>query len=117
MKPSGPKLQPRLRFYRNENEFFGPGKAELLHYIAATGSIRVAAQEMDMSYQRAWSLVQQMNDLFAEPLVTKARGGDAGGGASLTATGQEVLSLYTAMEQACLTATKPQWAALRKLLK
>ena len=62
MKLSGPKLEPRLRFYRSESEFFGPGKAELLHYIAATGSIRVAAQEMDMSYQRAWSLVEQPLD-------------------------------------------------------
>ncbi len=117
MKPAAAKLLPRLRFHRNETQFFGPGKAELLHYIAATGSIRVAAQEMEMSYQRAWSLVQQMNDLFSAPLVVMARGGGAGGGASLTATGQEVLSLYTAMEQSCLTATRPQWAALRKLMK
>ncbi len=117
MKSSAPKLQPRLRFFGSADEFFGPGKAELLHYIAATGSIRVAAQEMDMSYQRAWSLVQAMNKLFTEPLVIMSRGGGAGGGAQLTPTGQEVLALYTEMEKACHTATKPQWTALRKLLR
>ena len=117
MKPAAPALEPRLRIYRSERKFFGPGKAELLHYIAATGSIRVAAREMDMSYQRAWSLVQQMNELFTEPLVVMARGGGAGGGALLTTTGQNVLSLYTQMEQACHTATRRPWSALCRLLR
>jgi molybdate transport system regulatory protein len=117
MKRAGPELEPRLRIYRSERQFFGPGKAELLHYIAATGSIRVAAQEMAMSYQRAWSLVQDMNRLFTKPLVVMSRGGGAGGGAQLTAIGQDVLALYTEMEEACHTATRKEWAALRKLLR
>jgi molybdate transport system regulatory protein len=117
MKSEGTALRPRLRIYRGERQFFGPGKAELLHFIAATGSIRVAARELAMSYQRAWSLVQEMNGLFVEPLVAKARGGGAGGGALLTPTGEAVLALYAQMETACATATRPQWRALRKLLK
>ena len=117
MKRSGPELRPRLRVYRNGRQYFGPGKAELLHYIAATGSIRVAARELAMSYQRAWSLVQQMNGLFVAPLVVKARGGGAGGGALLTPTGEAVLALYSEMEAACAAATRPQWSALRRLLR
>jgi molybdate transport system regulatory protein len=117
MKRSLSELAPRLRVYRSERQFFGPGKAELLHYIETTGSIRVAAQEIGMSYQRAWNLVQEMNGLFVEPLVEMARGGGNGGGALLTATGQKVLSLYTQMEKACRTATRRQWTVMRKLLK
>lgn len=114
---SPPKLIPRLRVYRDGRQFFGPGKAELLHYIAATGSIRVAAQEMRMSYQRAWSLVQEMNRLFTKPLVVVTRGGGSGGGAVLTTTGRRVLALYSRMEKACQTAVSRHWKELRVLLK
>lgn len=115
--PAAPELQPRLRFPNAGPNAFGPGKAELLRHIAATGSIRTAAKELDMSYQRAWSLVQTMNALFREPLVTVARGGGTGGGAQLTSAGEDVLLRYTRMEAACLQATRTDWTALRARLK
>ncbi len=116
MKRSPPELQPRLRFPRADREAFGPGKAELLSQIAATGSIRTAATEMGMSYQRAWQLVRGMNRLFREPLVTLRRGGSSRGGALLTPTGEEVLRRYTRMAAACATATRTDWQALLRLL-
>ena len=76
---------------------FGPGKADLLQAIAEEGSISAAGRRMGMSYKRAWSLVEEMNDAFAEPLVLSARGGAHGGGAQLTATGQAVLAEYRAL--------------------
>src|SRR3954463_11337953 len=79
--PARPELQPRLRFPHGGPDAFGPGKAELLRHIAATGSIRTAATELGMSYNRAWLLVQGMNDLFSGPLVASIRGGKAAGGA------------------------------------
>ena len=45
------------------------------------------------------SLVKAMNGDFVEPVVTKQRGGSAGGGARLTATGEQVLALYRAIEE------------------
>jgi len=112
----GPTLQPRLRFPFAGREAFGPGKAQLLCHIAATGSIRAAATELGMSYQRAWQLVQGMNRLFREPLVSKSRGGGTRGGAQLTPTGEEVLTRYTRMEAACGRATRTDWQALLRLL-
>lgn len=117
MKTASPVLVPRLRIVQAGKPPFGPGKAELLEYIAATGSIRTAAQEMGMSYPRAWGLVREMNDLFAGPLVTRTRGGGSGGGAVLTPLGETVLQRYTRMEAACDKATAPEWAALRTLLR
>jgi molybdate transport system regulatory protein len=110
-------LQPRLRFPDSSPKAFGPGKAELLRHIAATGSIRTAARELKMSYNRAWLLVRAMNELFREPLVLAARGGDKRGGATLTPTGEEVLTRYTRMEEACLAATRADWQALQELLR
>jgi molybdate transport system regulatory protein len=115
MPRSAPELQPRLRFPSASPAAFGPGKAELLRHIAATGSIRTAASEMGMSYDRAWKLVRAMNELFREPLVVVVRGGGTGGGAALT-PGGEVLVRYTRMEEACRTATRADWSALLKLL-
>ena len=112
-----PELQPRLRFPPPGAHAFGPGKAELLRHIAATGSIRTAASELGMSYNRAWQLVNVMNELFRSPLVEVARGGGTGGGAALTALGEEVLRRYTRMEAACRQATRADWDALVRLLK
>jgi len=115
--PNPPQLQPRLRFPHAESDAFGPGKARLLQLIAATGSIRTAAAEMKMSYNRAWLLVQAMNRLFRQPLVAVARGGGSGGGAALTATGETVLAHYLQMEGACLKAAQRDWTALQQLLR
>jgi molybdate transport system regulatory protein len=84
----------RLRLVLREGVMIGPGKAELLAQIAATGSISAAGRAMGMSYKRAWQLVEELNGMFAAPLVASARGGAGGGGAHLTDEGARLLSLY-----------------------
>jgi molybdate transport system regulatory protein len=110
-------LRPRLRIQCGSEIAFGPGKADLLELIAETGSIGEAAKRMDMSYMRAWSLVQAMNDCFMQPVVTALRGGNKRGGAELTATGRRVLDAYRRMEKNSLKAARPDWQALQKLLR
>ncbi len=53
---------------------------------------------MDMSYRRAWLLVDELNHMFDQPAVDSQRGGKQGGGARLTAFGEELLSRFRAME-------------------
>ena len=72
----------------------GPGKAKLLESIHDTDSISAAAREMGMSYKRAWTLLDSINQAFTEPVTTAAPGGVGGGGAILTAFGVEVLERY-----------------------
>ena len=91
---ASPRLKPRLRLYCGTDIAFGPGKAELLELIDATGSISAAARKMHMSYRRAWQLVETMNRCFEEPLVVTSKGGSGGGGARLSELGEEVLRLY-----------------------
>ncbi|HWA85819.1 MAG TPA: hypothetical protein VG710_06330 [Opitutus sp.] len=117
MPPAPPELEPRLRFPHGGPRAFGPGKAQLLRHIAATGSILTAARELGMSYNRAWLLVRATNALFRAPLVEVARGGGTRGGALLSPLGEEVLARYTRMEEACRAATRDEWAALHALLK
>ena len=77
---------------------FGPGKADLLQAISEEGSISAAGRRMGMSYRRAWSLVEDMNEHFTAPLVDSSRGGPGGGGAALTDLGRAVLADYRALE-------------------
>ena len=112
-----PALVPRLRIVSRREIAFGPGKADLLARVAATGSISDAAKEMKMSYMRAWSLIQTMNRSFRQPLIATARGGNRRGGAELTATGNAVLRLYRRMETDAVRAAQKDWRTLQKLLR
>jgi molybdate transport system regulatory protein len=76
----------------------GPGKAELIERIGATGSISAAARAMGMSYRRAWQLVEALNRDFRQPVVTTAIGGTRGGGARVTPFGRRVVAAFRAME-------------------
>jgi molybdate transport system regulatory protein len=106
-------FESRIRLLHGGKPFFGPGKADLLDWIGQTGSIRRAANKMDMSYNRAWLLVKAMNQEFLEPLVVQERGGAGGGGAALTAAGREVLKRYRRMNAASRAAAAADWDKLR----
>ena len=72
MKEQNLKLQ--IRILLEQNIAFGPGKADLLEAIARTGSISQAAKSMNMSYRRAWQLVDTMNQCFETALVETQTG-------------------------------------------
>lgn len=91
----------------------GPGKIELLEQIAAFGSISAAARRMEMSYKRAWDLVEEMNRLFGKPVVAAQTGGKKGGGAQLTTVGLAIVSRYRAIERAATSAAEPHMKALQ----
>ena len=102
-----------LRVTFTDQFYVGPGRADLLQGIAETGSISAAGKRMAMSYKRAWSLVQALNEGWGSALVETSRGGVAQGGASLTADGRFVLERYRAMETATQTAIADEVAAVK----
>ena len=87
-----------LRFDLNDGERLGRGKMELLEHIKATGSISAAGRAMDMSYRRAWLLVDAMNQMFQQTVVESQRGGKQGGGAVVTEFGEDLLARFRLME-------------------
>ena len=110
-------LTMRLRLMLGPEIAMGPGKADLLEGIRETGSIAAAGRRMGMSYRRAWLLVETMNACFKTPLVEARKGGSSGGTAVLTRTGDDVLARYRRIEQAALTASRNDRAALQRLLR
>ncbi|MBO9535773.1 LysR family transcriptional regulator [Herbaspirillum sp.] len=106
----------RLRVMQGDTIAFGPGKADLLQAIERAGSISGAAREMDMSYRRAWLLVEEMNRCFASPLVSTATGGARGGGAVVTELGREVLARYQRMQKKAETSIAADLGYLQSLM-
>lgn len=94
----------------------GPGKIRLLELIERHGSITAAGKNMDMSYRRAWLLVNSINEMFDEPAVAKQHGGSGGGNAMLTKFGQKLVAYYRDMEREAQAAVSPRLRALQKSL-
>ena len=107
----------KLRVMFGPEIAMGPGKADLLAAIAATGSISASARRMGMSYRRAWLLVNTMNRCFREPVVASATGGSGGGGARVTAFGLEVLRRFRAMRERVDRALDPELERFAELLR
>ncbi|MCJ2049485.1 winged helix-turn-helix domain-containing protein [Methylobacterium sp. J-070] len=85
----------------------GPGKVQLLEMIAEHGSISAAGRALDMSYRRAWMLIEAMNSGFGQPVVEAQIGGKAGGGARLSGFGADLVAHYRAIERAADRAAAP----------
>ena len=115
-KGGGPNGLAHLRVKFSDDFYMGPGRADLMQGIAETGSITAAGKRMDMSYKRAWSLVQALNEGFGAPLVEASRGGAAQGGAHLTADGQFVLEHYRAMQAAARQAIDNDFVTVQRRL-
>ncbi len=91
----------------------GPGKIELLEAIHACGSISAAGRAMDMSYKRAWDLVDEINHICGRPAVERQTGGKNGGGAVLTPFGLSLVTRYRKIERSAETAARKELLALR----
>jgi molybdate transport system regulatory protein len=107
----------KIRITHGPNTAIGPGKADLLEAIIQQGSISKAAQSMNMSYRRAWELVNVMNEAFKSPLVSTAHGGSHGGGAQLTDLGKTVLQHYRDLEHKVRQTAHEELNSIYKQLK
>lgn len=95
----------------------GPGKAAMIEAIDRSGSISGAAREMEMSYRRAWQLVDAINTSFAKPLIVTATGGKQGGGAVVSDLGREVAKRFRDMENKASRAIAADIASFSSYLK
>jgi len=112
-------MTPHLSFrlILGDDIALGPGKVRLLEAIRETGSISAAGRSMNMSYKRAWHLVDTMNRCFSSPLVETSKGGAHGGGAVLTPLADQVIALYRQLEARARKATESDLAQLSRYLK
>jgi len=72
----------------------GDGRLELLKAIDKLGSIRAAADELKISYRKAWGNLKKAESLLNFPLVEKTRGGKEGGKTVLTKETKILIDAY-----------------------
>jgi molybdate transport system regulatory protein len=92
----------------------GIGKIELLEGIRRSGSLSQAAREMNMSYRRAWLLLQDMKLSFDQPVARATTGGTGGGGATLTAFGERLVAQYRHLESELQSLAAARFNSFRK---
>ncbi|MEM8895758.1 MAG: LysR family transcriptional regulator [Bacteroidota bacterium] len=88
----------RMKVFVDDQAYLGKGPIDLLQAIEREGSITKAAKATQLSYRKAWQLVENMNSMAEQPLVEKKLGGNRGGGASVTPTGKAILARYKTLE-------------------
>ena len=84
----------RLRVSRTDHAF-GPGVAELMEHVEATGSLSKGCKCMQMAYSKGWKILKRAEEDLGIPLVQ----GNRGGKTVLTPEGKEFLKRYRKFEQ------------------
>jgi molybdate transport system regulatory protein len=115
MQKSGGKSLPSLsvRIDLDAEHRIGPGKIQLLENIQKCGSISAAGRAMEMSYKRAWDLVDEINRICRQAAVERQTGGRNGGGAVLTPFGMSLVARYRKIERDAASAVRKELAALQ----
>lgn len=91
---------PFLRInIEKESMFFDARTRLLLILIQETHSVREACKRMALSYSKAWSMLNKLEDELGYAVVERIHGGKKGGSTYLTEEGDEFLRKYLEFEQ------------------
>ncbi|WP_244196128.1 winged helix-turn-helix domain-containing protein [Paraburkholderia susongensis] len=112
-----PEVRFRMRIRHGDSVALGPGKVDLLEAVREYGSISAAARSLDMSYRRAWLLIDELNRSLKSPATHSEQGGQSGGGCTLTPVGETIIRLYREVEEEARRSCSKQIAELMKLIR
>ena len=76
---------------------FGDGPARLLAGVEQYGSLRKAAQELGMSYNKEWRILHAAEQRLGFPLLDRSVGGSLGGGSNITPEARDLMIRYQAL--------------------
>jgi molybdate transport system regulatory protein len=105
-----------IRIDFDDGRHLGHGKVRLLEMVDTHGSISSAARAMDMSYRRAWLLVDEVNRMFTTPVLATQLGGKGGGHAKLTDFGRMLVAHYRDIERESKETFSEKIASLEERL-
>ena len=95
------KIRSRIWIENKEHVLLGEGRVSLLKAIGDTGSLSKAAKSLNMSYKKAWNLLDSVNKAAAKPVVLTSVGGKNGGGAELTEYGKSLINAFDTINKGC----------------
>ena len=95
----GMKIKSKIWIEVGGKPVFGTGKRRLLEAIEKCGSINRAAEEINISYRKAWCHLNAMERRLGIKLIERKIGGKDGGGATLTEAARQILKKYRQLDK------------------
>ncbi len=90
----GYKIRSRIWIEGVSSTFLSMGRVDLLKNIQKQGSISKAAKIMNMSYSKAWKMIDAVNKEVKTPLLIRVSGGSKGGGTEITEEGLRAIAAF-----------------------
>ncbi|UTW66545.1 LysR family transcriptional regulator [bacterium SCSIO 12643] len=94
-------IKSRFWISSKEGTYLGEGRVRLLQAIDKNGSISAASKELNISYRKAWKMIDIMNSQAKSPLVERQTGGKKGGGTVVTKEGKKAIASYLVLKEKC----------------
>jgi len=95
------KIKSRIWIESKNKVFLGEGRVQLLKAIDETGSLSKAAKSLNISYKKAWGLIDSVNKSAKQPVTINSIGGKGGGGAELTDYGKSLILAFDEINKNC----------------
>ncbi|QQY81007.1 LysR family transcriptional regulator [Tamlana sp. s12] len=109
------KIKSRIWIESNNNVLLGEGRVHLLKAIHETGSLSKGAKALNLSYKKAWHLLDSVNKSAKKPVTINSIGGKGGGGVALTPYGQALIKTFDEINQNCWNFLDEQMEKLELL--
>ena len=117
-KYSNIRVNYRVWFSDGEgSKILGDEEWQMLKIIARMGSLKAAADEMKISYRKAWGDLRDAEEKLGLVLIDKTRGGESGGSTSLTEEGVRLVNAYDRLHQNFQSAVDEYIIEFKKTLK
>lgn len=95
------KIKSRIWIEFEDHVLLGEGRVRLLKAIDEKGSLSKAAKSLNISYKKAWQLLDSINSSAEKPVTINSIGGKGGGGAELTDYGKLLIRAFEEINQNC----------------
>jgi molybdate transport system regulatory protein len=95
------KIKSRIWIENEDNVLLGEGRVRLLKAIEETGSLSKASKSLNLSYKKAWRLMDSVNKSAKQPVTINSIGGKGGGGTTLTNYGKSLITAFDTINKNC----------------
>ncbi len=109
------KIKSRIWIESEDNVLLGEGRVHLLKAIKDTGSLSKAAKSLNISYKKAWQLLDSVNKSAKKPVTINSIGGKGGGGAELTDYGKLLIKAFDEINRNCWAFLDEQLSKIERL--
>ena len=95
------RIKSRIWIETDDHVFLGEGRIRSLKAIDQLGSLSKASKNLNISYKKAWRLIDAVNKTAKKPVTTSTIGGKGGGGLTLTPYGRDLIVAFDSINKKC----------------